>query len=298
MVAMAVAFFRVGRGTRERQLAIACLALVLAATVPVSVAELRGQTLRAYTDYIGTIQRWYAERVRAGDPLADLPPAGLTHSVREGDVLVQAAREDGIVGVPGGLIHHWRGVAFIPDVTLQEAIAVSQDYANYKQVYAPVLDAGVIEQHGDTFRVLVRIHRRNGPVSAVLDVWSVVQYEWHGDNLVYSASDSERISEVTNAGKSNEGRLPPDQGRGYLWRANTFSRLAGRDAGVLVELENVALSRRFPPMLGWIIEPIARRIGRSSVEDSLQEFRAAVLAAHRAHAGDHERTASGTSPRF
>ena len=61
--------------------------------------------------------------------------------------------------------------------------------------------------------------------------------------------------------------------KGYLWRANTFSRLAERDGGVLVELENVGLSRAFPPILGWLIEPIARRIGRSSVEDSLLEFR-------------------------
>ena len=38
-------------------------------------------------------------------------------------------------------------------------------------------------------------------------------------------------------------------------------------------------------MLGWIIEPIARRIGRVSVEDSLVEFRDGVLAAHRAAAG-------------
>lgn len=170
----------------------------------------------------------------------------------------------------------------IPDVTLQEAITVSQDYANYKHVYGPIIDAGVLEQNGDMFRVLMRIQKRSGLVSAVLDVWSVVQYQRHGGSMVYSASDSERISEVKNAGEPDERRLPADQGRRYLWRANTFSRFAERDTGVLVELENVGLSRKFPPMLGWIIEPIARRVGRSSVEDSLLEFREAVLAAHQA----------------
>jgi hypothetical protein len=202
--------------------------------------------------------------------------------VRDGHVLVQAAREDGIVGVPGGLIHHWRGVAFIPHVTLQEAITVSQDYANYRHVYGPIIGAGLLEQNGDTFRVLMRIQKSGGLVSAVFDVWSVVQYQWHGGSVVYSASESERITEVKNAGERDERRLPPDQGKGYLWRANTFSRFAERDAGVLVELENVGLSRTFPWMLGWIIEPIARRLGRSSVEDSLVEFREAVVAAHRA----------------
>ncbi|MGB7218169.1 MAG: hypothetical protein WBD07_05125 [Vicinamibacterales bacterium] len=266
----------------RRRLGLCCLTLLLGASAPVGAAELRGETLRAYGEYIDAVRRAFEERVRTGGPLADIAPADLTRSVRDGQVLVQAGREDGILDVPGGLIHHWRGVAFIPRVTLQEALAVSQNYANYHRVYRTIVEAGVLERNGDTFRVRMRIQKSSGLVSAVLDVWSSVQYQRHGGDLVYSVSDSERITEVKNAGRADEERLPPDQGRGYLWRANTFSRLSERDTGVLVELENVGLSRRFPPMLGWIIEPIVRRIGRSSVEDSLVEFREAVLAAHRA----------------
>lgn len=266
----------------RRHVGLACLALLLAASAPVVAAELRDQTLRAYSEYIDAVRTGFEERVRIGGPLADIAPADLTRSVRDGQVVVQAAREDGIVDVPGGLIHHWRGMAFIPRVRLEEALAVSQDYANYNRVYRPVVEAEVLEKSGDTFRVLMRIEKSSGLISAVLDVWSSVEYRRRAGNLVYSASDSERITEVKNAGKPDEERLPPDQGRGYLWRANTFSRLSERDAGVLVELENVGLSRTFPPLLGWLIEPIVRRVGRSSVEDSLVEFREAVLAAHRA----------------
>jgi hypothetical protein len=57
----------------------------------------------------------------------------------------------------------------------------------------------------------------------------------------------------------------------------TFTRFVERDGGVHVELETLGLSRRFPPLLGWIIEPIARRLGRSSVERSLGELKSAVL---------------------
>ena len=63
------------------------------------------------------------------------------------------------------------------------------------------------------------------------------------------------------------------------------------DTGVLVEFENVGLSRTFPPMLAWIIEPIARRVGRSSVDDSLSKFREGVLAAHQARTR-HQKTDS------
>jgi hypothetical protein len=172
-------------------------------------------------------------------------------------------------------------MVFIPGATLEEAVSVSQDYANYTHVYKPVLDAEVLEHDGDTFRVRIRVHEHSRLVSAVLDVWSAVRYEQTG-NMVYSVSDSERITEVKHASEANEHRLPPGQDSGYLWRASTFSRVAAQEAGVLAELENVGLSRRFPPLLAWIIEPIVHRVGRSSVEDSLAEFRAAVMAAHHA----------------
>jgi hypothetical protein len=247
---------------------------------PVGVAEFRADAAHAYDEYIGTIRRSFAARIRTGGSLLDLTAAESSPLLRDGRVMVVPAQRDGIVGVSGGLIHHWKGAAFIPHVTLQRAVSVSQDYANYKHIYKPVvLSASLLEQHGDTFRVLMRIQNRNGPVSAVLDIWSVVEYQRKGDNLVYSSAASERISEIENAGTPDERLLSENQGRGYLWRADTFSRLVEQDGGVLAELESVGLSRTFPPLLGWIIAPIARRIGKSSVEESLLEFRAAVVEA-------------------
>ena len=43
----------------------------------------------------------------------------------------RAAEPLGGRAVLGGLIHHWRGAAFIPDVTLDEIIAIAQDYPGY-----------------------------------------------------------------------------------------------------------------------------------------------------------------------
>jgi hypothetical protein len=269
-----------------RQLLVVVLALTLA--VPsVQAVELRPKTARVFDDYIATVRNTFDGDVRTGSPLAAIPPRDMMALVRDGRILIRPAHEDGITRIDGGLIHHWRGAAFIADVTLDEAVAVSQDYANYHRVYEPILNSRVLEHGDDRFRVLMRLHKRSGVVSAVLDVWSVVQYERTSDSVVYSASDSERIMDVEDAGKKNERRLPAEEGRGYLWRASTFSRLSQQDGGVLVELENVGLSRAFPPLLGWIIEPIARRVGRGSVEESLSEFRTAVLAAHRDDGSEH-----------
>ena len=64
---------------------------------------------------------------------------------------------------------------------------------------------------------------------------------------------------------------------GYLWRAAALTRFVEEEGGVYMEMETIGLSRPFPLMMGWMIEPIARRIGRRSVERSVEEFRQAVL---------------------
>jgi hypothetical protein len=98
---------------------------------------------------------------------------------------------------------------------------------------------------------------------------------------VYVVSSAEEILEVKDVGRPNERHLPAGRDSGYLWRAGSFTRFVEGEGGVFMEMETVGLSRPFPPMLGWFIEPIARRIGRKSVENSVGEFRRAVLM-HRA----------------
>jgi hypothetical protein len=122
----------------------------------------------------------------------------------------------------------------------------------------------------------MRIRESAGGVSAVLDVTSRVQYFNPNSRSVYSISISEEIRELRDPGTAKEHRLSPGHDSGYLWRAAAFTHMVERDGGVFVEMETIGLSRGFPPFLGWIIEPVARRLGRSSVERSLQEFSMAV----------------------
>jgi len=107
-------------------------------------------------------------------------------------------------------------------------------------------------------------------------VTSRVQYFQPDSRSVYSISNSEEIRELRDAGTAKERQLSPGHDSGYLWRAAAFTHMVERDGGVFVEMETIGLSRGFPTLLSWIIEPIARRVGRSSVERSLQEFSAAV----------------------
>jgi hypothetical protein len=239
-------------------------------------ADLKQQTTEAYERYLQEATEDFLARIRGGEPTTGIriPPARAS-SLRDGEVLVSPGRQDGIVGVPGGLVHHWIGVTFIGDITVEDALRISCAYDDYHAFYKSVIGSRLLGRDGDTYRIALRIREGAAGITAVLDVNARVQYYPDGSG-VYSVSSSEEIREVKNAGSPNERLLPAGQDSGYLWRAATFNRLVKQGNGVLVEMETLGLSRSFPSMLGWFIEPIARRLGHKSIELSLQEFRSAV----------------------
>jgi hypothetical protein len=232
-------------------------------------AELEPRTVQAYDAYAGKAIRAFQSRVDGG--LRQAP-------ARHGILSAGPGQGDGINGLPGGLVHHYRGTAFIRGATLKDVLAVSYAYADYRGIYKATVASRLLGKDGDTYRILMRIREGGAGITAVLDVRSTVRYVFPSARSAYAVSTSDEIREVRNAGKSDEQLLPAGRDNGYLWRASTFTWFVERDDGVYVELETLGLSRQFPPLLNWIIEPIARRLGRTSVERTLQEFLAAVAA--------------------
>src|SRR5262245_16012423 len=242
-----------------------------------AAADLQDQTRRAYEEYAARATRSFVDRARDG------ASGGGSHELpRGGTLVVRPAREDGILSVPSGLVHHWSGSTFIAGVTLQDALDVSYGYDAYNSVYMQVLSSKLLSREGDTYRVLLRIKGSGGGLSATLDVTSRVQYVFPDDHRVYSISTSEDIREIIHAGTPAESSRPAGYDSGYLWRAATFNNLVATDEGVFAETETLGLSRAFPAMLGWFIEPIAKRLGRESLQKSLVEFSQAVKARARA----------------
>jgi hypothetical protein len=219
-------------------------------------AELTAATVRAYDSYVEQARSAFVAGAREPDMTA---PHGRT------------------LRITGGLIHHWRGAIFIPGVGLDHVLATAQAYENYATIYQAVLVSRLVDRDGSRYRVFARVKEDAGIVSAVLDVWSAVTY-LRREDCAYSLSEAEDIREVEHPEQADERYLPPGRDSGYLWRANTFTRFVTKDGGVLVELETIGLSRSFSRLLAWLIEPVARRVGRSSVERTLGEFRSAVLA--------------------
>jgi hypothetical protein len=60
--------------------------------------------------------------------------------------------------IPGGMIHDWTGISFVPGVTLAQALAALQDYDRDAEYYRPtVLRAKLLSREGNSFRVFLRL---------------------------------------------------------------------------------------------------------------------------------------------
>ena len=250
----------------RRPVALVFSALMLSSALCAG-AELQERTNRTYESYRANAEkRFFARQHTPAAPQS----AGISG---------RPADEDGIVSIAGGLIHHWIGTCFIPGLKLQTAIDVSRNYGAYPSIYKEIMTSRVLAHDADKYRVLMRLKDGEAGVSAVLDVRSTVRYVLIDSAHAFTVSNSEEIREVRRAGTPDEVFLPSGRDSGYLWRADVFTSFAQTADGLYVETETLGLSRGFPPMLGWLIGPIARRLGRKSVVWSLQQFEAASVAA-------------------
>ena len=245
------------------RVAVTYLYVCLGATAAVVAAVLEPQTNKAFDAYLAQATKAFVARAQAA-------PRTLPAQKREPSAA--PGGQDGIISVPGGLIHHWIASTFIPGASLQRALQVSYAYDDYSRLYESVMASRVLARDGNTHRVLMRLREGESGITAVLDVRSTVRYVFPAKSVAYAISNADEIREVVSAGENDERLLPPGRDSGYLWRASTFTSFTDVEGGVYVEMETLGLSRRFPPLLGWIIEPIARRIGRRSAERSLREF--------------------------
>jgi hypothetical protein len=241
-------------------------------------SDLQKQTATAYRDYAQQAEEAFLARVRAGGPQAPRP---------DGVIAARPGRDDGIISVPGGLVHHWIASAFLPGASLQDVLKLSRDYEKYASIYRAIVSAKLLEHEGDTYRTALRLKEGEAGITAVLQVRSTIRYIAANEHSVYSISTADEIREVKNAGSRNEELLPAGRDSGYLWRAQVFNWFVQREDGVYLETETLGLSRGFPPFIGWFIEPIARRLGRKSVESSLLQFRSALTCATK-HSAEYD----------
>ena len=248
-------------------------------------ARLKPRTLNAFERYVRLTDEHNAEELNRGevflrpDALPEKERSAAYAALRRGEVRIERleTRDAGkVIECPGGLIHHWSGAVFIPGATGDETLRVLEDYDHHAEIYAPdVQRARVLSHQGGEFHVFMRF-RRKKVITVVLNTEHDAHYSRMDPTHALSRSTATRIAEVENPGESDEREKAPGDDGGYLWRMETWWRLAERDGGTYVQCEAVSLTRDIPAGLGWLVGPFVHSIPRESLTFTLTATRKAV----------------------
>ncbi len=181
------------------------------------------------------------------------------------------------IPIPNGLIHHWVGVAFIPNATLAETIGVLSDYADEPAIYKPdIRRSKLLEQDGNHSKIFLQFYSKS-IITVVLDAYFDITDTQVGGNRQESASRSTRIVEVVDPGTPDEHERTDGKDHGYMWRLDSYWRIEEKDGGVYIQNESITLTRTVPALLAWLIDPLTKSIPRDVLARMLADTRSAVL---------------------
>jgi putative flippase GtrA len=241
--------------------------VILAEPLPASAQPGR-DTITAWDAYV----RQTEERIAR--ELAD-PKRFLVRDKTLGEAIVITERErrdesGRAITVPGGKIHHWVGVVFVPGATLQAVRERIEHPERHRQL--DVLETRVLERRPDALTVFLKLTRTK-IVTVAYNTEHAVSIRTHGAGRLSSRSVSLRIAELENAGTPREREKRAGDDRGFLWRLNSYWRYQEVNGGVVVQCESLTLSRDVPAAVRLLTARLVDGVARESLTRTLQSFR-------------------------
>ena len=246
-------------------------AFVVIAAASVSAAELKPATIAAFDRYVRATEARMAGELASADRFVK--------PVRAGEFAIErlTTHEGGKeIDVPDGLIHHWGGTVFVPGATVDQAVALLQDYDHHAEIYRPaVARSKTLSRDGDVFRVYLRFFMKK-VITVVMNSEHEARFTRAGRERAHSRIYSTRIAEVENPDTAQEREKPVGNDGGYLWRLYSYWRFLERDGGVYVQCESISLTRGIPTGFGWLIGPFVTSIPRESLTFTLETTRSTL----------------------
>jgi putative flippase GtrA len=270
--------------SRKAQALAAVLAVLMASTSvgPVHAAELKSKTVEAWDAYVMATERRIVRELASEQGFLVMDFQARARSVAErralmsGEVLVSDMKTLDSTGedfdVPGGMIHHWSGAVFIPDVTVEEVMARVSNPNQEDTKQQDVLASEVLDRGPGYLRMYLKLQRKKF-VTVTFNTEHMVKYQWHGEGRASSSSATTKIAEVVDVGKPTEAEKPVGNDSGFLWRLNSYWRYEQVEGGVIVELESLSLSRTVPMILKPMVSPLIRSAAKGSVDRTLSSMR-------------------------
>ena len=256
--------------THFARLAVLCTAGVC--LIGPALAQPTPAATAAFDSYIRALETRLEHQHRsAAEFLAPLTLPQADTRLHNGELLIEKLTPAGSPDLPGALLFHWHGTAFVSGAKAADFERLLRGFNSYSKYFAPqVLQASILSQDGrDHVQARMRV-RQHHVLTVVLDTTYDVNFGRRDPNHGYSLSRSTQISEIESAGTPSERSLDPTKAHGFMWRLNTYWTWEERSGGLYLQIESVSLSRSIPSGLGWAIRPFVESIPRQSLEFTLR----------------------------
>ena len=246
--------------------------------------EPRPETLTAFAKYREQTQARMDADLFAGhflyfDRYPEPRRQAIDEQLRRGEFYLEplhTPEDDHKFSVPGGLLHHWMGIAFIPGATVEQTKSVLDDYAHHNQIYFPdVRQSKLLLQNGGSREVFLQFYSKT-MVTAVFNVNMSSDTTDYSPTRTAIRACSTRVAEVDDFGKPGEHELRSADSHGYLWELCTWWHIEEKNGGTYIQVEAIELSRTVPFGFGWLINPLIRNVPKTFLSHLLNATRKAV----------------------
>ena len=256
----------------SRILSVLCALFIFAAAPGCVAAEPAPAAVSAFNSYISALESRLAQQHQSQNGfLAPITSAAQSEMrLRRGELIIEKLTPSSGVELPGAMLHHWRGTAFVPGASAADFERLMKDFNAYPQHFSPqVVQAKILTQQDDRLQAVMRVRQRH-VIMVVMDTAYDITFGRLDAQHGYSISRSTQISEIGSPGTAAEHALSSTQEHGFLWRLNTYWSYEERDGGLYMQIESVSLTRSIPAALAWLIGPFVESVPRESLEFTLR----------------------------
>jgi len=265
---------RIPRWRRKYQAAWVLALLLTVCVPPTGLCEAPAAAAAGFNLYVSRVElRLVAQHRSIGSFLASRGSSTETDArLRRGDFIIEQLTPDG--DLRGGLLHHWRGTAFVPGATAADFERLTKNLNAYPQRFSPqVAQAQIFTPYSgripDHFQGYLRVRQRH-VITVVMDTTYDITYGRLDAQHGYSIARSTEISEISSPGTAKEHAMNEREEHGFLWRLNTYWSYEERDGGLYMQIESISLTRGIPAGLAWAIRPYLESVPRESLEFTLR----------------------------
>jgi hypothetical protein len=248
----------------------------LAAATVGRAAEPTAAAIAGFNTYMAAVESRVVRQHRSPDGFVAsvLSDANNRARLQRGELIIEKLTPADGPALPGAMVHHWRGTAFVLGAKVADFERLMEDFEGFPKSFAPqIVQSKVIGRRDDGGRTFIQTAMRvkqHHVITVVMDIAYDVEFARLDAQHGYSISRGTKVTEIASAGTKDEHPMSGSDEHGFMWRLNTYWSYEERDGGLYMQIESVSLTRSIPSGLGWALGPFVESVPRESLEFTLQ----------------------------